>query len=87
MHQQAADAELSGRVAALAAGLPVQFLCDRSHEKCSTLLNIHRSTLRYRLGQIREAGELSLDDMTPVKKLNLILSLSAAAQSIDSKNE
>lgn len=47
-------------------------LCDRSFNRCSELLNIHRSTFRYRLGIIREMIHANLDD--PDTRLALLFS-------------
>lgn len=53
-------------------------LCDRSFNRCSDLLHIHRSTFRYRLNQIREVISSDLDD--PENRLALILSARLAMQ-------
>ena len=47
-------------------------ISDRSYSYCSEKLSIHRSTLRYRIGQINDILELDYDDVET--RLNLIIS-------------
>ena len=63
----------------LVSTLYYYLLCDRSFNRCSEILNIHRSTFRYRLGIIRQIVQADFDD--PDIRLLLLLSARIALAS------
>ena len=66
------DASHSGE---LVRTLYTYLLLDRSYQLCSEVLNIHRSTLRYRISLIKELTGWNLEFTDAEERMNLLFAL------------